>query len=101
VKGWTETIDLSVFDLVDKYKLKGIKQFFCTDISKDGVLQGPGIDLYKKIMNRYPAIDLIASGGVSSIHDLMKLRESGCTGAIVGKALYEKKILLKDLKPFI
>lgn len=100
IKGWTETTEVSVFDLVDKYKLKGVKQFFCTDISKDGLLQGTGIELYKKIMNEHPSIDLIASGGVSSIDDLLQLREAGCTGAIVGKAIYENKIQLKDLKMF-
>jgi phosphoribosylformimino-5-aminoimidazole carboxamide ribotide isomerase len=101
IKGWTETTDLSVFELIDKYKLKGVKQFFCTDISKDGLLQGTGIELYKKILNQHPSIDLIASGGVSSLDDLLLLREAGCSGAIVGKALYEKKILLKDLKQFL
>jgi len=101
IKGWTETTELSVFDLIEEYKLKGVKQFFCTDISKDGLLQGTGIELYKKILNQHPSIDLIASGGVSSVNDLLELREAGCSGAIVGKALYEKKILLKDLKQFI
>ena len=100
IKGWTETTELSVFDLIENYKTKGVKQFFCTDISKDGLLQGTGIDLYKKILNSHPSIDLIASGGVSSINDLLLLREAGCSGAIVGKAIYEKKILLKDLKLF-
>ena len=101
IKGWTETTELSVFDLIENYKTKGVKQFFCTDISKDGLLQGTGIDLYKKILNSHPSIDLIASGGVSSINDLLLLREAGCSGAIVGKAIYEKKILLKDIKLFI
>ncbi|HEU4859955.1 MAG TPA: 1-(5-phosphoribosyl)-5-[(5-phosphoribosylamino)methylideneamino]imidazole-4-carboxamide isomerase [Chitinophagaceae bacterium] len=101
IKGWTETTDLSVFDLVENYKTKGVKQFFCTDINKDGLLEGTGIDLYKKILNQHPSIDLIASGGVASINDLLLLREAGCSGAIVGKAIYEKKILLKDLKQFI
>jgi len=101
IKGWTETTELSVFDLIENYKTKGVKQFFCTDINKDGLLQGTGIDLYKKILNSHPSIDLIASGGVSSIDDLLHLREAGCSGAIVGKAIYEKKILLKDLKQFI
>lgn len=101
IKGWTETTNTSVFDLIEKYKLKGVKQFFCTDISKDGLLQGTGIDLYKKIMNQHPSIDLIASGGVSSIDDLLHLREAGCTGAIVGKAIYENKIKLSDFKIFI
>ena len=101
VKGWTETTNMTVFELIDNYKLKGVKQFFCTDISKDGLLQGTGIDLYKKIMNEHPSIDLIASGGVSSIDDLLKLREAGCSGAIVGKAFYENKIKLSELKIFI
>jgi phosphoribosylformimino-5-aminoimidazole carboxamide ribotide isomerase len=101
IKGWTETTDTTVFDLIENYKTKGVKQFFCTDISKDGLLQGTGIDLYKKILNSHPSIDLIASGGVSSIDDLLLLREAGCGGAIVGKAIYEKKILLKDLKQFL
>ena len=101
VKGWTETTDTTVFDLIENYKTKGIKQFFCTDISKDGLLQGTALDLYKKILNSHPSIDLIASGGVSSIDDLLELREAGCSGAIVGKAIYEKQILLNDLKQFI
>jgi phosphoribosylformimino-5-aminoimidazole carboxamide ribotide isomerase len=101
IKGWTETTDTTVFDLIENYKTKGVKQFFCTDISKDGLLEGTGIDLYKKILNLHPSIDLIASGGVSSIDDLIQLREAGCSGAIVGKAFYEKRILLTDLKPFI
>lgn len=101
IKGWTETTDLSVFDLIENYKTKGVRQFFCTDINKDGLLEGTGIELYKKILNQHPSIDLIASGGVSSINDLLLLREAGCSGAIVGKAIYEKKILLTDLKQFI
>lgn len=101
IKGWTESTDMTVFELIENYKTKGVKQFFCTDINKDGLLQGTAIDLYKKILNLHPSIDLIASGGVSAVDDLFRLREAGCTGAIVGKALYEKKILLTDLKPFI
>ena len=101
VKGWTESTDATVFDLIGNYKTKGVKQFFCTDINKDGLLQGPAIDLYKKILNQHPSIDLIASGGVTSIDDLFELREAGCNGAIVGKAFYEKRIMFTDLKPFI
>ena len=101
IKGWTESTDMNVFDLIENYKTKGVKQFFCTDINKDGLLEGTAIDLYKKILNRHPSIDLIASGGVTTIDDLFKLRETGCSGAIVGKAFYEKKIMLTDLKPFI
>jgi len=101
IKGWTESTDMTVFELIENYKTKGVKQFFCTDINKDGLLQGTAIDLYKKIMNQHPSIDLIASGGVTAVDDLFKLREAGCSGAIVGKAFYEKKILLSELKPFI
>ena len=101
IQGWTESTTLTVFDLIEKYKLKGVKQFFCTDVSKDGLLAGPSVDLYKKILNEYPSIDLIASGGVSSIKDLEELREVGCSGAIVGKAIYENKISLSELKKFL
>lgn len=100
ISGWTETTSISVFDLINKYKDKGIKQFFCTDISKDGVLAGPSTDLYKKILNQYPSISLIASGGVSSIKDLEELSAAGCSGAIIGKAIYENRISLRDLKVF-
>lgn len=101
IKGWMETTGTTVFELIERYKIKGVKQFFCTDINKDGMLHGPAINLYKKILNLHPSIDLIASGGITSIDDLAELREAGCHGAIVGKAFYEKKILLSDLKPFL
>lgn len=101
IKGWTESTSLTVFDLIEKYKLRAVKQFFCTDVNKDGLLQGPAIDLYKKIMNQYPSVDLIASGGIATLKDLEELREAGCKGAIIGKAIYENKISLADLKRFI
>jgi phosphoribosylformimino-5-aminoimidazole carboxamide ribotide isomerase len=101
IKGWTETVALSVFELIEQYKTKGVKQFFCTDVNKDGLLQGPATALYKKIMNEHPSIDLIASGGISSVKELEELREAGCHGAIVGKAIYENRISLNDLKKFL
>lgn len=101
IKGWTEKTKTTVFELIEKYKHKGVKHFFCTDVSKDGLLQGPSVDLYKKILNEHPSVDLIASGGVSSLNDLNMLREAGCSGAIIGKAIYEKKISLTDLKSFL
>ena len=101
VRGWTEITNLPVFELIEKYRLKGVKKFFCTDIHKDGMLQGPAIFLYKKIINMFPSIDLIASGGVSSLADITELRETGCEGVIIGKALYENKITLQELKRFI
>ena len=100
VKGWTEKTVLSVFDLIGKYLINGVRQFFCTDIDKDGLLQGPSIMLYKKILNQHPAIDLIASGGISSINDLEQLRQAGCSGAIIGKAIYEGLITLNELQKF-
>lgn len=101
IKGWTETTNLTVFELITRYKTKGVKQFFCTDVNKDGLLQGPAISLYKKIMNEHPSIDLIASGGVSATKELEALREAGCHGTIIGKAIYENRILLSDLTKFI
>lgn len=101
IKGWTETTTINLFDFIGNYKLKGVKQFFCTDVNKDGLLQGPAIDLYKKIMNEHPSIDLIASGGVTSVKDIEELREAGCSGAIIGKAIYENRITLNELKRFL
>lgn len=101
IRGWTETTTWTVFDLIEKYKLKGVKQFFCTDVNKDGLLQGASVDLYKKIMNQHPSIDFIASGGVSAIKDIEELRQAGCSGVIIGKAIYENRISLKDLKKFL
>ena len=100
VKGWTEKTVLSVFDLVGKYIINGVKQFICTDINNDGLLQGPSTMLYKKILNQHPSIDLIASGGISSINDLEQLRQAGCSGAIIGKAIYEGVITLNELQKF-
>ena len=101
IKGWTETTTFNVFDLITNYKLKGVKQFFCTDVNKDGLLQGPATGLYKKIMNEHPSIDLIASGGITTIKDIEELREAGCNGAIIGKAIYENRISLTELKRFL
>ncbi|MCX6337312.1 MAG: HisA/HisF-related TIM barrel protein, partial [Bacteroidetes bacterium] len=79
---------------------KGILQSFCTDVSKDGKLEGPSIDLYKNIVEKFPSLFFIASGGVSCLDDLTALKELGCAGAIVGKAIYEGRIALKDLTNF-
>ncbi|MDE1190881.1 MAG: 1-(5-phosphoribosyl)-5-[(5-phosphoribosylamino)methylideneamino]imidazole-4-carboxamide isomerase [Arachidicoccus sp.] len=100
VGGWLETTDVDIFSFMEKYIGKGINNIFCTDVSKDGLLQGPSIDLYKKIIAKYPSINFIASGGVSSVEDLKKLDEIGCSGAIVGKAFYEGKITLEALSSF-
>jgi phosphoribosylformimino-5-aminoimidazole carboxamide ribotide isomerase len=101
IKGWTEATSLTVVELIEKYKEKGVKKFFCTDVNKDGLLQGPATDLYKKILDEHPTIDLIASGGISTTEEIEELREAGCSGAIIGKAIYENRISLKDLKQFL
>jgi phosphoribosylformimino-5-aminoimidazole carboxamide ribotide isomerase len=100
VGGWLETTDISVFDFIEGYRLKGVNQLFCTDVSKDGRLEGPSVDLYKKIIARFPDLHFIASGGVSSMEDVYILKEIGCSGVIIGKAIYEGRIQLKDLISF-
>jgi phosphoribosylformimino-5-aminoimidazole carboxamide ribotide isomerase len=100
IGGWIEKTDIDVYEFIQSYMNKGIAQIFCTDIQKDGKLAGPSIDLYKRIIEKFPALQLIASGGVSKIEDLHTLRTIGCAGAIVGKAIYENRITLEELARF-
>ncbi len=100
VGGWLETTDLDIFDFIGKYFSEGIQQLFCTDVSKDGKLEGPSVELYTKIITQFPQLHFIASGGVSSVADLEELEKIGCAGAIVGKAIYENRITLDELKKF-
>ena len=100
IGGWMEKTEISVFDFMKSYIDKGVKQIFCTDIKKDGKLEGPSIELYQKIIEQFPALHLIASGGVSSLDDLIELEEIGCSAAIVGKAIYENKITISELANF-
>ncbi|MEP6749270.1 MAG: 1-(5-phosphoribosyl)-5-[(5-phosphoribosylamino)methylideneamino]imidazole-4-carboxamide isomerase [Bacteroidota bacterium] len=100
VGGWLETTNIWVYDFIEKYVAHGMKQIFCTDVSKDGKLEGPSTSLYKNIISEFPALHFIASGGVSSMKDLEDLQAIGCTGAIVGKAIYEGRIGIKDLAAF-
>lgn len=100
VGGWLETTDIWIYDFIRKYMAHGITQVFCTDVSKDGLLQGPSVKLYKRIIEEFPSLHFIASGGVSSMKDLEDLAAIGCNGAIVGKAIYENRISLKELKTF-
>jgi phosphoribosylformimino-5-aminoimidazole carboxamide ribotide isomerase len=97
ISGWLEKTDILIFDFIQQNMENGVSQLFCTDISKDGLLQGPSIDLYKKIIERFPNLELIASGGVSKIEDIYELEKIGCKGVIIGKAIYEGKINLKQL----
>jgi phosphoribosylformimino-5-aminoimidazole carboxamide ribotide isomerase len=100
VGGWLETTSINIFDFIAEYLQHGIQQIFCTDISKDGRLEGPSLALYQSLIKQNKNLNLIASGGVSSVQDLEALREIGCAGAIVGKAIYEGKISLDDLSRF-
>lgn len=100
VSGWQEETDQEIEAFINDYIEKGIEYVISTDISKDGMLAGPSFDLYSSILEKLPQIKLIASGGVSSIDDLIRLKENGLEGAIVGKAIYENKIDLKDLERF-
>lgn len=101
VAGWLETTELNVFDFIGKYAAAGLQQIFCTDVSKDGRLEGPSLELYKEIIERNPNLFFIASGGVSNIQDLEALQTAGCKGAIVGKAIYEGRIGLPELSAFM
>ncbi|MFZ9005103.1 MAG: 1-(5-phosphoribosyl)-5-[(5-phosphoribosylamino)methylideneamino] imidazole-4-carboxamide isomerase [Bacteroidetes bacterium] len=118
VSGWQEETGRKLLPFVTGYQKKGIKYVICTDIGKDGMLEGPSLELYRELLNKTaitetrvglsgvedlqrPGISLIASGGVSHPDDLWQLKRIGCEGAIIGKALYEGRILLKELEPFI
>jgi len=100
VSGWQETTEISVNSLIESYLDKNIQYVICTDVAKDGLLQGPSFNLYKAIKKNFPDIKLIASGGVTTKDDLVKLEAMGLFGAIVGKAFYEGNLSLKDLKDF-
>jgi phosphoribosylformimino-5-aminoimidazole carboxamide ribotide isomerase len=97
VSGWAEKTDIWIYDFIEKHINNGVQQIFCTDVSKDGKLEGPSIELYKSIIQKFSDLHFIASGGVSSIADVDQLQEIGCKGVIIGKAIYEGKIKLSDL----
>jgi len=102
VSGWQEESNLNVIPFIQRYLSKGVKYVICTDISKDGMLDGPSFNLYKRIINSSSnEINLIASGGISELEELPKLAEMGCEGVIIGKAIYENRIRLKDLENYI
>jgi phosphoribosylformimino-5-aminoimidazole carboxamide ribotide isomerase len=101
ISGWLETSTEDLIPYVANYIKKGISDVICTDISKDGMLEGPSIDLYEKMIRELKDINLIASGGVAKLQDLYDLSAVGCDGAIVGKAIYEDRISLKEIEQFI
>ena len=99
--GWQEESTLELIPFIKRYQDKGIQYVICTDISKDGMLQGPSFDVYKEILTEVKNVKLIASGGISTFDELPRLAENGCEGVIIGKAIYEKKISLKQLEQYI
>lgn len=101
VSGWQEESDEQLIPFIEDYQKEGVSYVICTDISKDGMLQGPSFKLYEKMLNQLGDIKLIASGGISSFDEIPKLAELGCEGTIIGKAIYEKRIGLKQLENFI
>ena len=101
IYGWKENTGIDIFNFIENLLQLNIAKIFCTDISKDGMMQGPSIDLYKEIIQQFPSLQLIASGGISCYEDLVVLRDAGCSGAIIGKAFYENKISLQQIKNFI
>ena len=101
VSGWQEESNKELIPFIQSYMKEGVNYVICTDISKDGMLQGPSFELYQKILNQNLGIKLIASGGISTFAELPRLAEMGCEGTIVGKAIYEHKISMKQIEQFI
>ena len=97
INGWQTETEIEILPFLQNYYKQGVTQVFCTDISKDGLLQGVASELYRQILEHLPKLKLIASGGVSSINDVYELDKIGCSSVIIGKAIYEGKIKLKDL----
>ena len=101
ISGWLEASEEDVIPFIKKYQTKAIQYVICTDIAKDGMLEGPSFDLYQKILAQVSNIKLIASGGIATFDELPKLGEMGCEGTIIGKAIYENRISLKQLENYI
>ncbi len=101
ISGWLESSDKELIPFIEGYKNEGVNYVICTDISKDGMLEGPSFELYKRILRQVPTIALIASGGISHFDELGQLAELGCEGTIIGKAIYENRISLKQLEAYI
>ncbi len=98
IKGWQEESELTISQLINRYKADGIDKIICTDISKDGAMKGPSFELYNNLMGEFPDLKFIASGGISCFEDVVKLKINGMYGAIIGKAIYEKTISMKQLE---
>ncbi|PKP10521.1 MAG: 1-(5-phosphoribosyl)-5-[(5-phosphoribosylamino)methylideneamino]imidazole-4-carboxamide isomerase [Bacteroidetes bacterium HGW-Bacteroidetes-4] len=101
IKGWQEDSDLNIRQLIQNYLPYGIKKVICTDISKDGAMQGPSFELYRQLIDEFPEQQFIASGGVTTLDDVQLLKEMGMYGIIIGKAIYEGSITLKELEKLV
>lgn len=97
IHGWQESSSIDIFEFLENYLEKGIEYVICTDVSKDGMLEGPSINLYLELMTNFPQMKLIASGGIASMDDIQLLADLGCYGAITGKAIYENRITLQQI----
>lgn len=100
VSGWQETTTLPVIDFISEYHKMGISKVISTDISRDGMLSGPAFELYSEILKTLSEVEIIASGGIATMDDILKLNEMGVPGVIVGKAIYENRITLKEIEMF-
>ncbi|MFN6965050.1 MAG: 1-(5-phosphoribosyl)-5-[(5-phosphoribosylamino)methylideneamino]imidazole-4-carboxamide isomerase [Pyrinomonadaceae bacterium] len=101
IDGWQTETDVEIIPFLAEYHALGVEQTFVTDIAKDGAMQGPSFKLYREILMAVPGLKLIASGGVTSIHDVEELADTGCSGVIIGKAIYEEKIEVAELQRFL
>ena len=101
ISGWMEASKEELIPFINNYKKEGITYVICTDIAKDGMLQGPSFELYKRILSEIPGISLIASGGISHFDELAQLSDMGCEGTIIGKAIYEQRISMEQLEKFV
>lgn len=101
IEGWIKRTDIDLFDHIENFFERGLKYLKCSDITRDGVMDGPNFDLYKKILDKFPEICLVASGGVRNVDDFRKLRDLGLAGVVFGSAFYENKISINDIEKFL
>ena len=101
INGWLHQTEINLFDFIEEKTKQGVSRLFCTDVAMDGLLEGPAVDLYKKIKTKFPELLLIASGGISGIVDVEALEQAGCEAVIIGKAIYEGRITFKELLKFM
>ena len=101
VNGWLEDLELSLEELVEELLPSGLSQVICTDIERDGMLQGPSVELYEGLQSKYPTVDFTVSGGISSMRDIELLSEKQLRRVIIGKAIYENRITLKEIERWL